>query len=487
MVDGTPARRVTRSMATKGLDGTETTPSKRKRKTNTVSDSGQKNRNRKWFLLAVGWLAILQLFPGDGSGMARALLIVAWTISILNTMFTPSVLLYPHPTFWRFHYGLTVFYLLLLLVVLALSEEYGRLFLVHGLSLSPDGESEGPVDIFLDCDLTYPNFYRQLTSIWFCSHAIGWWAKMLIWRDWRFAVANSLGFELYELTMSWLIPEFHECYWDSLLMDFALANFMGMLAGGLTLKIFKVREFNWAGKHSGYTKVSSVLFSWVDDLFRFLGLGLSGLGTYFDFSVTNKEGKTWRDLDWRFFTSWWRCFNFSFMLIVGNLLEGNSFFLINAISIPANHWVLKARLLLLCTLSIGATTEHYNYVGNVERDDEKRVTHNVLDTRVTHNHYWGHCTWLLVIVLAMEICVVGRFNSFPAFVPPLDVVVPYLIFTVMFLTFAAFKIPEARRARASKQPSPNFTLLNLLGYASFLPLLYLTKNWHWGGALAASH
>jgi hypothetical protein len=121
-------------------------------------------------------------------------------------------------------------------------------------------------------------------------------------------------------------PPRGQCYWDSLVMDFGLANLLGMIAGAATLKLFNCREFNWVG--TGTNKVGAVLFSWVPSV-----------STYLDFSVANLEGKTWRDLDMKFFRSWTRLCNFFIMLTVGNLMEGNSFFFINGLNIPAAHCI----------------------------------------------------------------------------------------------------------------------------------------------------
>merc|ERR1719161_352681 len=95
----------------------------------------------------------------------------------------------------------------------------------------------------LACELNYANFMRQLTGIYFLAHVVGWWAKMVIFRDFTVCLIYSVTFELFELTLQFLIPEFQECWWDSLLMDVSFANMLGMQLGLLTLKWLKLLPY----------------------------------------------------------------------------------------------------------------------------------------------------------------------------------------------------------------------------------------------------
>mmetsp|Transcript_5302 Transcript_5302/g.10391 ORF Transcript_5302/g.10391 Transcript_5302/m.10391 type:complete len:141 (+) Transcript_5302:532-954(+) len=71
----------------------------------------------------------------------------------------------------------------------------------------------------LDCNITKDNIYRQVFGLWFFAHVIGWWAKMLILRDLWTCLVYSTVFELTELTLQCLVPEFQECWWDSIFLD----------------------------------------------------------------------------------------------------------------------------------------------------------------------------------------------------------------------------------------------------------------------------
>merc|ERR1711937_971450 len=76
----------------------------------------------------------------------------------------------------------------------------------------------------LNCEINQKNLMKQLTSIWFLAHCLGWFAKMLMLRDFKVCIVYSSVFELTELTLQFLVPEFQECWWDSLILGWLVAN-----------------------------------------------------------------------------------------------------------------------------------------------------------------------------------------------------------------------------------------------------------------------
>src|SRR4051812_25988358 len=68
-----------------------------------------------------------------------------------------------------------------------------------------------------DCSFSASTVWRQLTSVWFLSHSVGWMGKMFIMRDFRQCFAQSVIFELLEVTMQFLIPDFRQCAIASML------------------------------------------------------------------------------------------------------------------------------------------------------------------------------------------------------------------------------------------------------------------------------
>lgn len=93
----------------------------------------------------------------------------------------------------------------------------------------------------IQCEITWEAVKRQLTAPWFLSHFIGWFGKMVVFRDLKFCMVASLLFELTELSLQFVIPEFAECWWDSIFMDFLGANALGLIAGHMFMKFLNNR------------------------------------------------------------------------------------------------------------------------------------------------------------------------------------------------------------------------------------------------------
>ena len=68
------------------------------------------------------------------------------------------------------------------------------------------------------------------------AHTLGWWGKAVILRNYPMLWVLSVGFEFMELTFQHMLPNFNECWWDSWLLDVALCNFIGLLAGMWTVR-----------------------------------------------------------------------------------------------------------------------------------------------------------------------------------------------------------------------------------------------------------
>jgi hypothetical protein len=83
---------------------------------------------------------------------------------------------------------------------------------------------------------------RQVTSPWMLSHFIGWCVKMSFLRDIKYAMVSSLLFELCELSLQFVIPEFKECWWDSIFIDFLGTNTLGIIAGHFFIKYLNSRS-----------------------------------------------------------------------------------------------------------------------------------------------------------------------------------------------------------------------------------------------------
>lgn len=69
---------------------------------------------------------------------------------------------------------------------------------------------------------------------------MGWVFKMLLIRDLAYSMFLSIYWEFSELIFNKVLPEFRECWWDSILLDIFLCNTVGIFIGYKLMKIFNL-------------------------------------------------------------------------------------------------------------------------------------------------------------------------------------------------------------------------------------------------------
>lgn len=163
-------------------------------------------------------------------------------------IYMPTPVIYrPHPAFWRMVTGFGLCYLLTLLFMLSLTREQLMLFFkkVFDSNLGKPLPERSYAD---HCEIYTP--YDQLSkfrNIWdsldmyVAAHSLGWFFKMMIIRDWRMCMLLQVGFEYMELTFRHWLPNFYECWWDSIVFDVLVCNSLGIVAGHYFMKLFQMR------------------------------------------------------------------------------------------------------------------------------------------------------------------------------------------------------------------------------------------------------
>jgi len=76
----------------------------------------------------------------------------------------------------------------------------------------------------------FQNIYDSL-DVFVVGHFLGWIFKMLLLRNFYFAMFLSVFFEILEITFKHWILNFNECWWDSIILDVILCNTGGILIG----------------------------------------------------------------------------------------------------------------------------------------------------------------------------------------------------------------------------------------------------------------
>jgi len=157
----------------------------------------------------------------------------------------------PHPLFWRAMMGLfTVYAFGLTYLFLLPIDEVRESLKFFDPSL---GEPLNEASYGEDCrfftpenpDSYFANIMGAIFDVHFIAHFLGWLGKMLIMRDWYVAWICSFGFEFLELTFRHWLPNFYECWWDSLLLDLFGCNLLGIIAGNMILKYMAVSKIDW--------------------------------------------------------------------------------------------------------------------------------------------------------------------------------------------------------------------------------------------------
>jgi len=253
----------------------------------------------------------------------------------------------PHPVFWRIVQGASCLYLVFVIFILFLDLNTARQVLKYidsrlGVPLPEKSYAA-------DCRLYTPenprsSFANLLDALdmYIVAHWFGWWFKALIFRDVYICMFLSASFEGLELTFKHWLPNFAECWWDSLILDVILCNQVGIILGHFTCKYLEMSYMNWFGDpkkshKSEWSKIFSLL-----------------------------SPNEWSNYNWHMFDSLPRFLGVLWMVIVNNVLDLNNFFIKFVLWIPSNHWTLLIRIYLLGSLGLVGVREYYLFLVNKE-------------------------------------------------------------------------------------------------------------------------
>lgn len=351
----------------------------------------------------------------------------------------------PHPGVWRIVHGCSVVYLVLLA---AISVQNRRGAITSMQFFFPEvGKPKKMTSLGakLDCEINGDTVYRGVSSIWFLAHVTGWWGKMCMFRDWRFCWVLSIAFEILELTLQFVIPDFQECWWDSMFMDLLGANLLGMILGRITLGYFETKFYDWSGKKE--KRMGALRFA----LSQFTPI-------------------SWMQYDWEVFSNFKRFASVMFALIVCLAVELNAFFLLNTLSVPKESNFNAYRLALMFLIGIHGAAEYYEFLSNPEC---RRL---------------GQNAWMILSIASFEVLVWVKFSPGVLFTtpPPPQVLYPIMAFLAMFSVWMVLFFSTARpptpvpARRGSSKPWSNvakWRTLDVLFWLSFAPLLVLTTQW----------
>ena len=341
----------------------------------------------------------------------------AWTFIVFGTIHLPdSLMLRPHPAFWRAVLSIAILYLVW--NIFLLFQDVKTIQQIAGL-YDPSLSRKLPEQSYAeDCRLSTPEdplkFYHTITDVFLLAHAAGYWAKALVLRDWRLVTAVSIGFELIEVSLQHVLPNFKECWWDHLIADILICNAGGTILGMWTLKLMRAKRYHWV-------KLSDIR------------------------TISGKAGRVLRQLgprnfdayQWHVFESPKRLGQVMIVLAAMFLQELNCFTLKNMLNQKPSYHLVVLRLVMWGLFALPGLREFYDYVADPAC---KRI---------------GTMAWVGTAALAAEsmlICKMALEGGYFREPTPAYVGIPWIIAVASFATWALlfYGAPKLRRNFVSR-------------------------------------
>ena len=273
-------------------------------------------------------------------GMAAA----GWAFLVFGSIHLPDgYLTRPHPAIWRFFLATGVMYMCLMVFCLFVDGDTLRMILGYY-----DHKLRDPLpeqNYAEDCRISTPDdpykFFNTIFDEFIIAHAMGYWAKALLIRDWRIVTVVSLGFEVIEVSLQHILPNFKECWWDHLLADALICNFGGTMLGLLTLKLIGAKKYHWVK---------------VKDIPSVRGKAQRLL--------TQFAPREMDPFEWHVFSSFKRFTCVLLLVVTFFIQEVNAFTMKNVLRMPSNHHLVIIRLCIWGFLALPAIREYYEYIAN---------------------------------------------------------------------------------------------------------------------------
>eukprot|EP01013_Petalomonas_cantuscygni_P002106 TRINITY_DN12132_c0_g1_i1.p1 TRINITY_DN12132_c0_g1~~TRINITY_DN12132_c0_g1_i1.p1 ORF type:complete len:481 (-),score=93.16 TRINITY_DN12132_c0_g1_i1:242-1684(-) len=284
----------------------------------------------------------------------------------------------PHVVFWRVVLGLSVAYAMFLSFLLYLDLESVRsvfFFLDPRLSAS---QEEKAYDT--GCDVYTPNDPRgpfaNVAGVWgdefVLAHLLGYVCKAVMIRDWRVVTLCSLVFELLEVALQHVLPNFRECWWDHIIIDVLMCNAAGTAIGIAIVKWFGGARLDWVPAYKAPRHG-----------FR------ATVATFIRERFTPLEFVVYR---WEMFSTFRRFLYVWFLVGAINLVDLHAFYLKFLVGIPPPHPFNALRVTLWWLMACAALREYYHYAIHADV------------------HALGPAAWVCCACVALEIVLIQKLS-----------------------------------------------------------------------------
>ncbi|KER28315.1 hypothetical protein T265_04844 [Opisthorchis viverrini] len=269
----------------------------------------------------------------------------------------------PHPAVWRVVFGASLFYFFALVLTVFLRLEEARQIIIW---LYPELKYMKHSHILdkeyaVNCSqVTFERVYSHM-DIFALAHFAGWVVKTILLRHRMIAWTLSINWEITEIAFSHILPNFNECWWDSLLLDVLICNGLGIEVGMLLCRWLEIRDYRW------------------DSIRDIRGARGKLKRAVLQFTPGSWTYTRWLHRD----SSVLRSFLLSQLIIVWQLAELNSFFLKHVFIVKPSHPLTQLRLLLITLMSAPAIRKKSSErpCDSAQRSTKKRLTRRFKDNR----------------------------------------------------------------------------------------------------------
>ncbi|CCW67864.1 unnamed protein product [Phytomonas sp. Hart1] len=277
------------------------------------------------------------------SEVKLGLFAAAFTFIGFGTVNLPnSLMVRPHPAVWRAVLACGILYFTFMIFILFIDlKTVQRLFGYYDpklLQAIPERAYATDCRIYTE---EKPYLFLENLDAFIIAHTLGYIIKTFMLRDWRLVTCLSVAFEVAELSLQHILPNFRECWWDHLILDVILCNGGGTMVGIWLLRKLKAKEYKWIPMKMIKGSKSKTR--------RLIGqLGSRSL----------ESGA------WNIFEKPKRLFQVTAVLILMLTQELNCFTMKAILNMPPKHPLVIGRLALWTFVATPAIREFYEHISN---------------------------------------------------------------------------------------------------------------------------
>jgi hypothetical protein len=239
----------------------------------------------------------------------------------------------PHPIVWKIVFGISLLYLLVLIVLLVPSPQQTRAMLNY---IDPQVGIPFELPLYAeDCSVSWPNIKDKL-DVFVLAHFFGWLIKALFFRHRILLWVFSITWEFVELVLIYMVPNFAECWWDQWVLDVLVCNGLGIEVGLWICRKLEFRKYQWTGVLETQTLLAKV--------------------KRIAMQFTPAE---WHKVEWESAKTFKRYLQVQGILWISIIVDLNAFMLKLFLYIPTTHWWNVSRLLFMCIVAAPAYRQGY--------------------------------------------------------------------------------------------------------------------------------